>query len=153
MFFNYDTSLDLKADGNILYLNGKPIVNNLSIMDVGFYKYKEIPQKMDEKGFPIYWYLSELNLEPITAEDLPSSEHIGKLKSVNPANVKPAVVTRRFMGVNYDVNCLVTQSVAELYQSGQIQIGDYVLVSFIEEIPNTEERRIAIVTDKVYESW
>lgn len=34
-----------------------------------------------------------------------------------------------------------------------IEIGDYVLVSFIEEIPNTEERRIAIVTDKVYKSW
>ena len=35
----------------------------------------------------------------------------------------------------------------------EIKIGDYVLVSFIEEMPNETERNIAIVTDKVYKSW
>ena len=85
---------------------------------------------------------------------LPSkSEHIGKLLSVNPSLAKPAVVRRRFYGENYDVNCLVTQSVKDMFQAGDLQVNDYVLVSFIEEIPNTTERKIAIVTDKVFESW
>ena len=51
------------------------------------------------------------------------------------------------------MNCLATQNVVNLWQGGQIAIGDWVIVSFIDEIPNTVERHIAIVTDKVYESW
>jgi len=102
------------------------------------------------KGFP---EVKEKDNKPISAGDLPHSEHIAKLKAVNASQAKPAIVTRRFMGQNYDVNCLVTQSVKELYQAGSIQVGDYVLVSFIEEIPDTVEKHIAIITDKVFKSW
>ena len=153
MWFGYEPEMELKVENGVLYRDGKAIINDLSKVNIGFYKYKHIVEKLDDEGNSIPWYINELNLEQITADDLPISEHIAKLVSVNPNLIKPATVTRRFMGVNYDVNCLVTQSVAELYQAGQIQIGDYVLVSFIEEIPNTEERNITIITDKVYESW
>lgn len=86
---------------------------------------------------------------------LPISEHIGKLISVNPSQAKPAMVRRRFHGKNYDVNCLVTQNIVNMWTSNpkQLNVDDFVLVSFIEEIPNTEEREIAIVTDKVFKSW
>ena len=95
----------------------------------------------------------ELRYDLTDQEGLPHSEHIGKLISVNPGLAKPAVIRRRFQGRDYDINCLVTQSVKNLYQSGDIQVEDYVLVSFIEEMPNETERNIAIVTDKVYPSW
>jgi hypothetical protein len=32
-------------------------------------------------------------------------------------------------------------------------VGDYVVVSFIEEIPGTEEKLVAIITNKVFKSW
>ena len=98
-----------------------------------------------EKPYPRYRY--ELG------NPLPHSEHVGKLISVNPSQLKPAVVRRKFEGELYDVNCLVTQSVAELFQAGKIQVNDYVLVSFIEEMPDETEKNIAIITDKVYKSW
>ena len=129
-----------------------PLLNDLTKSGWGIYKDKDI-QRDDDKGNSIIWHLGELELEHITIDDLPVSEHIGKLIAVNPSLAKPATVRRRFMGENYDVSCLVTQSVAELFQQGDIQIGDYVLVSFIEEIPNETERNVAIVTDKVYKSW
>lgn len=86
---------------------------------------------------------------------LPHSEHIGKLIAVNPSLAKPAIVRRRYLGENYDVNCLVTQNIVNMWTANpkQINIDDFVLVSFIEEIPNTQEREIAIVTDKVCKSW
>jgi len=129
-----------------------PLLNDLTKSGWGIYKDKDI-QRDDDKGNSIIWHLGELELEHITIDDLPVSEHIGKLIAVNPSLAKPATVRRRFMGENYDVSCLVTQSVAELFQQGDIQIGDYVLVSFIEETPNGTERNVAIVTDKVYKSW
>lgn len=140
---------------NQLLIEGglRPLLNDLTEAGWGYYKDKQIIRELDEDETELPIYIADLDLESITAEDLPKSEHIGMLMSVTSANAKPAVIRRRFLGQNYDTNCLVTQSVAELYQAGKIQVGDFVLVSFIEEIPNTEERLIAIVTDKIYKSW
>lgn len=145
----------VQEENNQLLIEGGiyPLLNDLSKAGWGYYKDKVIQRQYDDEGNELPLYLADLDLEPITVDDLPKSEHIGRLKAINPAQAKPATVTRRFMGQDYDVACLATQSVKELYQAGDIQIGDYVLVSFIEEIPNTIERHIAIVTDKVYKSW
>ena len=120
-----------------------------------FYKDKEIIRQYDEDGNELPIYLDDLDLEPMGAEDLPVSEHIGKLIAVNPALAKPATVMRRFYGENYDVQCLVTQNIVNMWTSNpkQLNIDDFVLVSFIDEIPNETERNVAIVTDKVYQSW
>lgn len=126
---------------------------NKATVTYGYYKYKPIERTYDDEGNELPVYMADLNLEPPTADDLPKSEHIGELMAVNPALAKPAIVSRRWMGVNYDAQCLVTESVKEMWVSGNLSIGDYVLVSFIEEVPNTEEKLIAIVTDKVYKSW
>lgn len=143
-----------EENSQLLIEDGRyPLLNDLSKAGWGYYKDQYIERQYDEGGMELPLYLADLTLEPITADDLPKSEHIGKLIAVDSSLSKPATVRRRWMEVNYDVNCLVTQSVAELYQAGQIEIGDFVLVSFIEEHPNTEEKLIAIVTDKVYKSW
>jgi hypothetical protein len=156
MWFGYTSDIELEIIDNALYRDGKSIINDLSLVDIGFYKYQDIPPKYEgDEGEEelVPWYLHELNLQSIDADDLPFSEHIGVLKAVNPANARPAIVTRKFMGQEFDVNCLATQNVVNLWQSGQLAVGDYVIVSFIDEIPNTVERHIAIVTDKVYRSW
>lgn len=97
--------------------------------------------------------VDDLELETPTGIDLPHSQHIGELTAVNPSLAKPATVVRRYMGVNYDVQCLVSQSVVNMWLSGQLQVGDFVIVSFIDEIPGTTEVNLAIVVDKVYKSW
>jgi len=121
---------------------------NQEFVSYGLYKYKELPLNI-----PAGTYLADLDLQAITADDLPKSEHIGIITGFDPGRAKPIHVRRRYMGVNYDFWCLGTQSVKDQYQQGMIQIGDYVLVSFIEEIPNSTERHVAIVTDKVFQSW
>ena len=144
----------VKEEGNkLLFDNGQVIINGLTKAGYAYYPDQLITIPKDDEGADIPITLEELNLIPMSADTLPVSEHIGMLISVTPANAKPAIIRRRFWGENYDINCLVTQSVAELYQAGKIQVGDYVLVSFIEEMPNETERNIAIVTDKVYRSW
>lgn len=142
-------------ENNQLLIEGglRPLLNNLTKTGWGYYKDKHIERQLDEEENELPLYINDLNLEPITVDDLSKSEHIGKLIAVNPSNAKPAIVRRRFYGQDYDTKCLVTQSVAELFQAGKIEINDFVLVSFIVEIPNTTERKVAIVTDKVYKSW
>lgn len=97
--------------------------------------------------------LSDLELEVVEVDDLPNEEHIGKIVEVDTSRVKLLRVERKYYGVTYSFWCLVTQSVKELYQLGEVEIGDYVLVSFIEEMPNGVERNVAIVTDKIFVSW
>lgn len=160
------------SDGMLLFwcYGGADIIDNGDTWDVigspttargvsktavayGYYKYEPIVVEYDEDGSPIPIYIADLILEPITAGDLPKSEHIGKLTAVNPALARPATVTRKYRGQTYNVQCLVTQAVVLMWQSGALQVGDYVMVSFIEEIPGTQEIGVAIVTDKVFESW
>lgn len=145
-----------ELDGK-LYMDDDVIVNDLIKIGYALYPDQEINLKYEEDEqlglIEIPQTLEELNLVPMSADALPKSEHIGKLKAVNIGQAKLATVTRRFWGEDYDVSCLATQSIKDLYQAGDIQIGDFVLVSFIEETPNGAERNIAIVTDKVYQSW
>lgn len=89
----------------------------------------------------------------LDAEGLPHSQHIGKLVSVNPSLSKPATVTRKCHGMTYNIQCLVSQTVVDMWIADTLNIGDYVVVSFIDEITDTEEVNLAIVVDKVYDSW
>lgn len=149
---------DFWESGNVLYVDGQPTINDLT--KIGYAVYPDqpinIPMQWDEAlemDVPIPTTIEDLNLIPMSAEYLPRSEHIAKLVAVNATQAKPATVRRRYWGENYDVKCLVTESVKQMWLDGNLQVNDYVLVSFIEEIPETEERHIAIVTGKIFKSW
>jgi len=119
---------------------------NQAYIDYDYYHYEPIP----------YGYngtVAALNLTPPTADDLPHSQHIGKLINVNPALARPATVTRKWHGMTFDIQCLVSQTVVDMWIADTLNIGDFVVVSFIDEIPDSEEVNLAIVVDKVYDSW
>jgi len=136
--------------------------------------------RVSKGGLPVEWTVSELNayLEANEADmlrqakldppkeifpksrydlgnALPDSEHPAKLIAVNPALPKPATVRRWHEGIAYDVNCLVTQTIVNMWLANpkELNIGDWVLVSFLDELTATDEKHIAIVTDKIFESW
>ena len=96
-----------------------------------------------------------LALENIVEEPSipPHSQHIGKVISIDVTKAKPMKIARKWQGVVYNVDCLVSLNIAALYQAGKIAVNDYVIVSFIDEIPDTQEIELAIVTDKVFKSW
>lgn len=119
---------------------------NKAYVNYDYFHYQPIP----------YGYngtITDLGLVPPTADDLPHSQHIGKLVNVNPALARPATVTRKCHGMTFDIQCLVSQTVVDMWIADTLNIGDYVVVSFIDEIPDTEEVNLAIVVDKVYDSW
>jgi len=121
--------------------------------------YEDVQIGTTEEGEPIYekriaWQtIDSLRLRDFTPDELPHSQHIAVLKAVNIGQAKPVIVTRRFMGVNYDIQCLVSQNIVSLWQASKIAIGDYMIVSFITEQPGSAEYTIPIVVDKVYKSW
>lgn len=145
-------------EGNKMYLEGKVIVNDLTKVVYSVYPWQLIEPKLEwdeemDMMVEVPQYMNELNLQPITATDLPKSQHIARLVGVDSSAIKPAIVARKYLGEVYTVNCLVSQSALDMYQAGELQTGDYVIVTFIDEIPNTTEINICIVVDKVWESW
>jgi len=76
MWFGYTSDIELEIVDNVLYRDGKAIINDLSLVNVGFYKYQDIPPKYegDEGEELVPWYLHELNLQSIDANDLPFSD-------------------------------------------------------------------------------
>ena len=119
---------------------------NQAYIDYAYYHYEPIPYSYNGT-------VADLNLTPPTADDLPHSQHIGKLVNVNPSLARPATVTRKWHGMTFDIQCLVSQTVVDMWIADTLNIGDYVVVSFIDEIPDSEEVNLAIVVDKVYDSW
>lgn len=143
-----------EASNQLLIENGMcPLINDLTKAGWGCYEDEVIERQYDDNDIELPLYLTDLDLQPIVGHYLSSSIHVGKLKAIDVTKAKPVTITRRYLGQDYDVECLVTQSVVELYQSGKIIVGDFVLISFVEEVPNTVEIRVAIVIDKVYKSW
>jgi len=126
---------------------------NQELVTYGLYQYQKIDKLYDEEGYELPQYLSDLDLQPITGDDLPHSEHIGKLIAVDTQAAKPATIRRWYLGQTFDIKCLVTQAIVNMWTADEINVDDWVLVSFIDEIPNTTERHVAIVTDKIYPSW
>ena len=146
------------VEGQKMYLEGRVIVNDLNKVGYSVYPYKRIQPKYEldvefDELIEVPQYMDELGLEAITASDLPHSQHIAKLTGIYPTRARPATVTRRFLGETYQVDCLVSQSVRDMYQSGDLAIGDYVIMSFIDEIPDSQEYNLAVIVDKVWESW
>ncbi|MFC1924290.1 hypothetical protein ACFLXA_02870 [Chloroflexota bacterium] len=157
-YYRIRTMADFYEDNGILHIYNK--TEDLSLVEYKLYpKQSFTPLYEDVLVGDTYekriaWQtIDSLNLLDFTENELPCSEHIGKLVAVNPSLAKPATIRRSFMGVDYDIKCVVTQSVKDQFQSGALKVNDYVLVSFIEEIPNGIERNIAVVTDKIYKSW
>jgi len=151
LFWVADAQIIDRGDGKWDVTSPQRIVIGISqaLTTYGLYQYQPFSQPTYEA--PVY--LEDLDLQPITADDLPKSQHIGKLTAVNPALARPATIVRKYMSVTYDVQCLISQAVVDMWVADTLNVNDFVIVSFIEEIPDTTEVNIAIVVDKVYESW
>jgi len=70
------------------------------------------------------------------------------LDSVNVAAVKPATVRRIWQGTDYVLDCYITQHVKDEWLAGNIAIGDYVLVEYLDQDPDK-----AGVVAKVVKTW
>lgn len=81
------------------------------------------------------------------------SQHIGKVLSIDVTKAKPVKVLRKWSGYEYQIDCLVGQNIVTIYQAGKLVVNDYVIVSFIDEMPDSSEFNLAIVVDKVFKSW
>jgi len=114
---------DVKSD----QVNAKGISKDKATY--GYFMYKEITPIYDEEGNVIPQYMADLNLEPMGAEGLPESGHYARLDAVHPGDALKAEVARYFEGQWYlGIRCLVTLSVLQAYQAGDIVIGDYMWV-------------------------
>ena len=70
------------------------------------------------------------------------------LEAVNVTAVKPATVRRTWKGTDYVLDCYITQHVKDAWLAGNIAIGDYVLVEYLDQDPNK-----AGVVAKVVKTW
>jgi len=146
-------------NSNVIWING----SNYGYKTSPRYDFVPIPEQdvsslFEWVGDPIEgsWNFIGTNDDIIwefPSSGLPTSIHPAKLMAVNVGNAKPAIVRRWYLGQPYDVSCLVTQGVKDDYQANKIEIGDWMLVKFFDENPETHERDVAIVTDKVFKSW
>ena len=71
-----------------------------------------------------------------------------KVKGFNAAATKPLTVERTHRGTTYTIECYVTTQVKDGYQAGTLNVGDYVIISFIDGDP---EKACAIL--KAHKTW
>lgn len=136
----------------------KKRITNLVVNDYLVCPYQEIALKLEYNAviddyMPVPQTMAELGLIELDAENLPHSQHIAKLVDVNPAAKKPATVARKYLGNIYYESCLVSMPAKEAYQAGTLQIGDYVVIAYIDEIPDDNEINVCVLEYGIWESW
>lgn len=145
---------ETEVEGEPVYIITSPQINTtISAMTTayGLYEFKELPDCINQGTCD--YCLDDLDLEYADPDIIPWSDHIARLIDIDADKTRPAQVRRFYKGETYDIWCLVRQNVVDEYLAGDLEIGDWVTVSYIEEIPETTEYHVAIVTGKVYESW
>ena len=139
-----------------------PLLNDLTKASWGYYADKPIQRQYDEDGMKLPLYLSDLDLSPMTAADLPRSMHIAALTAVDVPSKKGTVV-RKWMGENYTyTGCYVSLQALEAYAAGKIKLfnnafginapqnaDSFVLVYFVSENPYDESLEIPVIVDKL----
>jgi len=116
-----------------------------------YYKYGLIPKEEFDQLHGQNWNDMETELLAegyLTPPTPPLSTHWAVIESINVGNEKPALVRRTWEGREYSVNCYVTENIKDQYQAGDIVVGDFVLVEFLEDSADR-----AVVFSKVYRTW
>jgi hypothetical protein len=86
--------------------------------------------------------------DPIPERQPPLSTHWAIVDSINLGAVKPGTVRRTWQGEEYTADCYVTENIRDQYLAGNIAVGDYVLVEFLDESLD-----MAVVVAKVVKTW
>jgi hypothetical protein len=74
--------------------------------------------------------------------------HWAIVNAINLAAVQPLQLTRTWMGITYTYSCYVSETIVQLYQAGNLLIGDYVLVGFADE-----DLSQPLAITKVHKTW
>lgn len=77
----------------------------------------------------------------------PYSTHLARVIAIDPDKEKPATVVRIWNSKDYTYDCYVTENVKDQWLAGDIVVGDFVLVHFIEGGEKV------IVIAKVLKTW
>ena len=56
-----------------------------------------------------------------------------RLEAVNVTAAKPATVRRTWEGTDYVLDCYITQHVKDEWLAGNIAIGDYMLIEYLDQ--------------------
>ncbi len=129
-----------QADLDAAQANNCPeIVNGIPPALQGIISESDLPMAYEEPE-PV---------EPVEPEPTPPlCTHWAKVDSFNQAEEKPMRVRRTWNSREYTVDCYVTENIKDQYQAGDVAVGDFVLVEFLEDSADK-----AVVFAKVLETW
>lgn len=122
--------------GRRIYIIPKSMKVEDAVEDAKLLKCPEIvhgiPPKLegiiDEASLPMVFE----EPEPL-APSPPLCTHWAVIENINPGEEKPIRVKRAWGDKEYIVDCYVTEAVKDQYLAGDIAIGDYVLVQFLDD--------------------
>lgn len=88
------------------------------------------------------------SMQPVIVPQLRMSLHEARIISFDTEAVKPVKTKLIQDGNEFDVDCYVTQDLVDAYQAGDLKVGDWVLVYFIDQ---REDK--AIAQQKIFKTW
>ena len=71
-----------------------------------------------------------------------------QVDSIDPSRRKPIQVTRHWRGHTVQFRCYVTQDLVDAYRAGNLSVGDYVLVVFVDQ-----DKGRPLATQKIARTW
>jgi len=80
--------------------------------------------------------------------DVTASPHWAVVDAFNPGQEKPLNATRNWHGHQITLDCYVTQVVVDDFLASNLDVGDFVLVDFVD---GDLDKPVAVT--KIYKSW
>lgn len=115
------------------------------------YSHSTTSQEWVNQGYVKYnqyepWMLPRI--PPPPPVELRMSLHEAQITAINTALVRPITATVHQDGNQFPIDCFVTQDLVDAFQAGNLAVGDWVLIYFID---HREDK--AIAQQKIFKTW
>lgn len=87
-------------------------------------------------------------VQPVITVELPLCEHAAVITDIDPTRVRPLYATITYEGQDFPQQCFVSQDLVDAYLAGNLVVGDYVIVQFLENVPDKP-----FASQKVFKTW
>jgi len=94
------------------------------------------------------WDGAKFITSPPSPPQMPTSDHYAIIISYTPNIEKPLKVKRIFSGYEFIFDCYISQNIKDEFLAGHINIGDIILVTFVDEDVNK-----ALAVSKILKTW
>lgn len=120
----------------------------VNVVDPGYAVTRDHKVILDAEGAVVGTEASVNPVQPVETVELSLCQHLARVSAFSVGVERPLKVVVSYRGVDFPLDCYVSQDLVDAYGAGQLVVGDFVVIDFLE---GHEDKPLA--AQKIFKTW